>query len=179
MYFKIFLIQFLMVIGLSSDTPIAWTENFKLSWDHFKGPAQTNVDAAAVTASGITFSYSLQRSNNAIVGFNAVVEAHFYPDHSWYVKDKIDDYILAHEQLHFDITELHVRKLRKKIAELQVNPSIKSQLDQLHISEKENLRSMQKLYDKESENSINRENQLKWYNFVQQELTKFKEFSSR
>lgn len=44
------------------------------------------------------------------------VYAYFSPRQSWYHKDMADDHLLSHEQLHFDITELYARKLRKKIA---------------------------------------------------------------
>ena len=84
-----------------------------------------NTDAVAVTASGITFSFSVSQSNAVFVDFNAEVEAHFYPEKSWYLKDKGDDHILAHEQLHFDITELHVRQLRFNISRLKVSQNIK------------------------------------------------------
>ena len=49
----------------------------KLSWENFKGEPKTDTDAVAVTASGITFSYSMSRSESRIVDFSATVEAHF------------------------------------------------------------------------------------------------------
>ena len=103
----------------------------------------------------------------------------FYPDKSWYNKSVADAYILAHEQLHFDITELHVRKFRKQISQLKVSNALKSILDRLHQNINTELSIMQNLYDKESNNSINREQQAKWSRYVQNELKALEAFKSK
>src|SRR5690606_40361550 len=46
--------------------------------------------------------------------------SYFNPHLSWVVPASRNDYLLKHEQLHFDITELHARKLRRELANISV-----------------------------------------------------------
>jgi hypothetical protein len=92
-------------VGESSyDDTITWDASRKLTWLDFKATPNYESDAVALTASGITFGYSVKTADQGIVDFSATVEAEFYPNKSWYIKEKGDDYILSHEQLHFDIS---------------------------------------------------------------------------
>jgi hypothetical protein len=170
---------FLLKPALIEEVTISWSDSKKLTWADFKGQVQHNTDAVAVTASGITFSFSVSQSNGKIVDFNAEAQAHFYPEKSWYLKDKGDDHILAHEQLHFDITELHVRQLRYNISRLIVSENIKGELRDLHELANKNLAIMQNAYDTQSNNSINKAQQAVWSKFVKAELDKYKDYRSR
>ncbi|WP_299335876.1 DUF922 domain-containing protein [uncultured Psychroserpens sp.] len=176
-----FLIIVLCLFNTSStdEVTIEWNESKKLTWADFRGPVEDDSDAVAVTASGITFSFSVKQSNERFVSFNATVEAHFYPEKSWYIKSKGDDHILAHEQLHFDITELHVRQLRYGMSKLRISQNIKEELRRLHRQANENLAKMQNDYDTQSQNSINKEMQAVWSKFVTDELDKFKAYKSQ
>ncbi|WP_298896574.1 DUF922 domain-containing protein [uncultured Psychroserpens sp.] len=177
-----FLIICLCFLSLPSndEVTITWSESKKLTWADFRGPVGTDTDAVAVTASGITFSFSVkQNSNGELLSFKAEVEAHFYPEKSWYIKAKGDDHILAHEQLHFDITELHVRKLRYDISKLNMSQHIKEELRRVHVKANEDLAAMQNTYDTQSQNSINKEQQAIWSQFVKDELKKFEDFKSK
>ena len=87
-----------------------------------------------------------------------------------------DDYILAHEQLHFDITELHVRKLKKQISTLKVTKNIGSILDRLLQNINNELSKMQNQYDSESKNSIDKDAQYKWEVFIAKELKAYQNY---
>lgn len=169
----------LFKVSSNDEVTITWNEAKKLTWEDFRGPTEPDSDAVAVTASGITFSFSVKQTSDKFVSFNAEVEAHFYPEKSWYVKAKGDDHILAHEQLHFDITELHVRQLRYWISKLQISQNIKQELRHLHQKANEDLAKMQHAYDTQSQNSINKEQQAIWSEFVKTELKKLKDYKSR
>jgi len=156
-----------------------WRDDLKLTWNDFKGTKNIQSDAVAVTASGITFGYSVRKANLKIVDFTVSVEAHFYSEKSWVVKALANDYILAHEQLHFDITELHVRKFRQQISTVKVSQHLGSELDRLHKNINKELAAMQNQYDTESNNSINKEAQTKWITFVKNELKKHEAFKSK
>ncbi|MFT4781889.1 MAG: hypothetical protein ACJAZK_002408 [Psychroserpens sp.] len=175
------LIVFLLILKPATieEVTISWSDNKKLTWSDFKGQVEQNTDAVAVTASGITFSFSVSQSNDKYIDFNAIVEAHFYPEKSWYLKNKGDDYILAHEQLHFDITELHVRQLRFNISRVNVSQNIKQELRDLHEQANKNLAIMQNDYDTQTDNSINKKEQIVWSQFVKIELYKYKDFHSK
>lgn len=174
-----FLIIFCAVLFLqNNEATITWNASYKLTWEDFKGSIDQTKDAIAVTASGITFGYSMQKTDGKIISFNTQVFAHFYPDKSWVKLDKADNHILAHEQLHFDITELHVRKFKQKIANLEISQTLEKKLDILHKEANKAVAEMQNSYDSESDNSRNREEQTKWQSFVSMELQKLVNFKS-
>lgn len=170
---------FFLKPALSEEVTISWSDSKKLNWSDFKGKIDQNTDAVAVTASGITFSFSVSQSKGEYVDFNAEAQAHFYPEKSWYVAEKGDDDILAHEQLHFDITELHVRQLRYNISKIQVSKKVKFDLRGVHEQANKNLAKMQNDYDTQTDNSINKEQQANWSKFVKTELDKYKGFRSK
>lgn len=175
-----FFIILIFLVCYQSDTPeFSWHENDKLEWSDFQGEPDLISDAAAVTASGITFSYSIQESIiNGVVGFKSNVFAHFYPEHSWYKKEIVNDYILMHEQFHFNITELNVRRLREDISELEISDSLANTLDILHKQANKALSEMQNKYDSETNSSINKAEQKKWVAFVNKELKRLEHFKS-
>lgn len=180
MHYKIFLLSlFLCFVSPDNEVILSWRDDLKLTWNDFKGTKNVETDAVAVTASGITFGYSVRKANSRIVDFMVSVEAHFYPEKSWVVSSLADDYILAHEQLHFDITELHVRKFRQQISQVKVSQNLDSILNSLHKAINKELATMQKQYDAESNNSINKEAQAKWITFVGKELKKYEAFKSK
>lgn len=178
------LTRFIVVIAicffgtLNDAETIEWNETKKLTWQDFKGPKEANSDAAAVTASGITFSYSVRKTDGQITSFETQAYAHFYPENSWFIADRCNDHILAHEQLHFDITELHVRKFRYQLAQLEVSQHIKAQLNRLHKAINKELSDMQEAYDTESNNSINKEAQTRWNIYVAKRLKKYEAYKS-
>lgn len=180
MIFRVFIVFFFAINVISNDdVTIEWSANNQLKWSDFKGPVDRNSDAVAVTASGISFSFSINETNGKYVSFEAIAMAHFYPEKSWYDKTQGNDHILAHEQLHFDITELNVRILRYKISKLKISQSIKQELRQLHQAANTDLATMQHEYDTQTENSMNVEAQIKWSKFVKAELEKFHDFRSQ
>jgi len=181
MQLKYFIIclAFIFIGFISNEETISWNASQKLTWADFKANPDANSGAVALTASGITFGYSVKTSGKRIIDFTASVEAHFYPNKSWYVKEKGDDYILGHEQLHFDITELYVRMFREKLSLLKPNQNLKDQLQKLHIAINEALNETQKRYDAQSNHSINTEMQKQWEVFIATELKKFENYKSQ
>jgi hypothetical protein len=169
---------FFLKPAMNEEVTISWSDSKKLTWADFKGAVDQDTDAVAVTASGITFSFSVSQSNDQFVDFKAEAQAHFYPEKSWYNKAKGDDHILAHEQLHFDITELNVRQLRYNISRFNISKNIKQELRDGHEQANKNLAIMQNDYDTQTDNSINKEQQEVWSQFVNIELDKYRAFKS-
>ena len=61
----LFFIWGMLHIGSAQeDEAVLWTPARKLSWSDFKGRPSANSSAAAVTASGITYSFSAQGTND-------------------------------------------------------------------------------------------------------------------
>ena len=172
-----FLCLFLFLICfLPTKESIIWDETYRLEWSDFRGNPNLNTDAVAITASGLTFDFSARTTSTRLVHFTANFEAHFYPDQSWYKKDDVNNIVLAHEQLHFDITELHARKLRKQIDGASFSLNIKKEISKLHTNINKELKEFQNKYDSESDYSRSVETQKKWQIFVKQELKKLSNY---
>ena len=180
MYIKALIISLLclFVLASSNEETMTWNETRKLTWSDFKSSPNPKSDAVALTASGITFGYSIKTSGKRIVDFNTTVESHFYPKKSWYLKNKADNYILGHEQLHFDLTELYSRMFRQQLTTLRVNQNLRAQLKNLHTSINEELDETQKKYDTQTNHSRNPEMQKRWETFVKTELKKLDLYKS-
>lgn len=168
------------LLSLQKDEPVlSWNASYKLSWSDFKAKPDTKVNAAAVTASGITFGFSITKTDqNQVIGFTSDVHAHFYPEQSWYKKERADVYILGHEQLHFDITELYARKFRQRLSTVKISNTTRKELQAIHNTINKELSEMQESYDDQSNNSINFESQAKWQDYVVEELEKLSKYQS-
>lgn len=152
---------------------IKWKSNQRLSWDDFKGKPDRFTYMDAVTESGIVFNWSCDWS-----GFHTEVFAMFDPGKSWVKRSSASAYLLEHEQAHFDITEIHARKLRKRLSELS-NPcrmgsrGIQSIADKVY---KESA-AMQNLYDEETYHSKNRKKQAEWLKKISSELKRLERWA--
>lgn len=157
---------------------MSWNESYKLSWSDFKGEPNHNISAAAITASGISFGFSVKRTDKQVISFKSNVETHFYPEQSWYKPGLADEHVLGHEQLHFDITELFARKFRQRISQLRVSNAIRGELKTLNETINKELATMQDTYDNETDYSRNFEQQAKWKVYIASELKKLSKYKS-
>lgn len=153
-------IFFLLAYEVQEKT-ILWKKNQKLSWTDFKGTPE-NSKAAAVTASGLTYSFSTIKKNNVIVDINFEVSSFFYTHKSWYQPALCDSLILSHEQLHFDITEVYAEKFRVRLAAATFNNNAKAEVKAIYDQVTRELNKYQNLYDAETNFSRDLEQQLLW-----------------
>ena len=175
--YKLLFAILLSVLG--NNTPeeqLVWDETYRLTWSDFRGDPQEDVDAVAITASGLSSSLSARTTSTRLVDYTVTITANFYPEKSWFKPGRVDEIVLAHEQLHFDITELNARKLRKKIADYNFTLNIKAELNRLVENANRDLAVMQELYDSQSNYSMAIEGQKKWQVYVRNELRKLSSY---
>ena len=117
-----FFVGFITLLSFSfvKDDFILWQENKKLKIQDFKAE---NIDTikvnrkqflGAISAIRIEYS-SFQRNKNSVPDFS--IKTYFDPNESWMLLK--NDYVLQHEQIHFDLTELYARKMRKSVESLR------------------------------------------------------------
>lgn len=152
------------------DRSMTWSDDLQLQWEDFNGTPTRGTTVVAVTASGLSFGFSTKMTETQLVDYTAFVDAHFYPDKSWYVKERANSVILDHERLHFDITELHARKFKQRIAQTKFDLSINSQMERIHNTITDELRQMQQKYDTETDHSQNVDKQKEWQKFIKVQL---------
>ncbi len=174
-----FLLIFVLSLPLVAQVSdkISWDDMRLLKWEDFKGSLKKHLSYKANTNSGISFSWTSTESNSGIT-LDYEIGSNFYPNRSWVKEIKEVDYLLAHEQLHFDITELHARKLRKALSNYEPGLKMKKELNDIYSEIEQQRRQMQNQFDKETNHSINKEAEYKWRQFVEKELKKLSEYSS-
>ena len=117
-----FFVGFITLLSFSfvKDDFILWQENKKLKIQDFKADNKDTIKVnrqqflGAISAIRIEYS-SFQRNKNSVPDFS--IKTYFDPNESWMLLK--NDYVLQHEQIHFDLTELYARKMRKSIESLR------------------------------------------------------------
>lgn len=110
----------LMSFSFVKDDFILWQENKKLKIQDFKAENKDTIKInrqqflGAISAIRIEYS-SFQRNKNSVPDFS--IKTYFDPNESWMLLK--NDYVLQHEQIHFDLTELYARKMRKSVESLR------------------------------------------------------------
>jgi hypothetical protein len=164
------LVFLLFAFTSESDTEkISWSETKPLTWNDFQGVPQGGNDFVASTNSGMSFSFSYS-IDNGVLEFDYSIESHFYPKQSWFKRDRVSDYILKHEQTHFDISELHARIFRQRMETATFSENIKTEVNALYRKTENQRKEMQSRYDKESNHSKNKTAEFAWRDFVAKQL---------
>lgn len=138
---------------------ILWQAERPLTWADFEAaPDYENNFVKALTASSIRYSYGCQEGE---IVFH--IEAIFKKDQSWVKEEARTGYHLGHEQLHFDITELYARKLRKALKEENFPCHRMYAFEQTIKEYLRNWRTEQLKYDRETFFSVRKEEQSHWF----------------
>lgn len=154
------------------EEKIVWTEDRKLSWADFKGVPDGPHNYVASTNSGVSFSFAYKEING-VSKIDYTIRSNFYPNLSWYRPSKVSNYILEHEQLHFDISELCARKLRKALNALPRDRDFKGKSEVLYQQNELERRELQEQYDTDSDHSNNKEGEYRWRAYVAEQLTAY------
>lgn len=152
------------------DGMIFWQEGRSINWEDFKAAPNPSSPFDAEANSGVRYTYSYTtKGNTAQVNFE--VHSFFNAHQSWIKTQKQTDFLLAHEQLHFDISELHARKLKKAFSEYKFSKTPKKEIEKIFNKINKERALMQVKYDEESDHSKNKLEQAKWKAFVKAELS--------
>ncbi len=168
-------ITFLLIYTLAflsygqEDQGILWDPEHRLSWSDFKAIPPADSQVAATTASGIAYRFSALEERGEMK-VDCTVETYFYPEASWYRPEKANANILSHEQLHFDISELFARRMRKKVAGYRFTSDVKAEMRAIYTETIEEMRDFQKRYDQETNYSRAEEKQREWNHMIAQAL---------
>lgn len=161
----------LFVLPLASfgqgDEFIEWSPIKRLTWDDYLAKPSSASDAAAITSTALGLEYHVR---NNILSYT--ITCRFSKTRSW-GKYKTE-YILEHEQGHFDITEIYARKLDDAIRQYKFNPKkFKTDLDTIYKEIMEEKEEVQNRYDIETDYSRDKEKQAEWLKKIQKQLLKY------
>ena len=158
----------------NTDSPdvIYWSEDYKLDWNDFQAvPRFDYKSISALTSSGIVHYTGCE--NNLIT---YKVRSYFEKHESW-VKDVArTNHHLNHEQIHFDITELYARKLRKLLSENEFRCGEEDKFEQFVKNALESWQQEQQNFDIITRHSLDRPQQKEWLYKIEMELSLLEDF---
>ena len=128
------------------------------------GTPDNNDGNAALTCSNINFRFGYGSS-----GFNYSISCRFDKRKSWgRIKN---DYVLAHEQGHFDLAELYARKLNKALREYKYNErTVSKDVNRIYDNLMQEHHKIQNDYDFETDHSLKKAEQKEWFAKIAGEL---------
>ena len=144
---------------------IPWHQERQLTWDDFQCAPKKQGDAVASTSTSLGISYQVE--NGELV---YQITCYFSKLKSWGALKT--PYILAHEQAHFDITEIAARKMYEALSKYEFNKkTYQSDINKIYQDVVNYKESMQHAYDKQSDHSRNRKVQMEWLETINLLLT--------
>ncbi|TCZ68628.1 DUF922 domain-containing protein [Flaviaesturariibacter aridisoli] len=170
----------LLIAAVSSEKPlreespelIPWTARRIVGWEDFQSAPVTGTEAVASTSTSLGLTYQLK---DGVLTYN--VTCNFQKTKSWGLMKT--EYILAHEQAHFDITELSARRLHQELSSYVFDRrTFKADLSRIYnavVAEKE---ALQNTYDRETDHSRNRKVQAEWLQRIDQQLADTEPYAS-
>ena len=150
---------------------LEWIATRRLTWNDYKAKPDPESDAAASTTSYLGIEYNI--SSN---GFSYKIKSRFSKTRSWGLHKT--EYILSHEQGHFDIAEIFARKLNKKMSEYRFNKrTYQHDLNKIYQDILDEKEKMQNDYDRETNHSINKEKQAEWLKKIEKMVVEFENYA--
>jgi len=164
---------------LAKEDGIPWSDKRPLTWADFKGPAPSGSGVvAAETAYTIIHGFRCIGSK-----FDYRVVAAFRPRDSWVrpalLRTPADSArALRHEQTHFDVSEVHARRLRRYLAEVMApcyipTGDLSSMASRIERDEK----AAQELYDRETDHGRAPTVQARWDKDIDSQLLALGKFA--
>jgi hypothetical protein len=149
---------------------ISYTPGNTLRMEDFKGIPAENSAAVAITSSGFSFKAGFKSSGSKAT-LIITVSCNFDKNLSWMKEHGKNDYILRHEQHHFDISYLSTLAFIKKLkqADFTIN-NYREQLQLLHTAAMQEMEQLQHQYDGETHNGQLKEQQQVWNRKIEERL---------
>ncbi len=148
---------------MAAHDALPWSATRRLSWTDFQGIAPTRGDTSALTAYSIFHGAAC---SGKAFEFSAI--AAFLPRQSW-VKPAVlanpteSSRTLRHEQTHFDLSEVHARRMRRYFSELY-DPCVKTTEELGALAERfvKEEAAAQRKYDEETSHGRVTRKQADW-----------------
>lgn len=169
----IFLSNCISAYSQATDT-ILWRESYRLNWGDFKRQPDEGSGQGAISDLILTY---VAKSNGREMECN--VFCYFNRQESWVKSNSKLDYILRHEQAHFDLQEVYARKLRKSFHEHTFKrKNFNSDMKKIFGKISKAVLAKQKKYDKATGHALNEAKQKKWSKKIADDLKKFEQYKN-
>lgn len=163
-------INYVTTDGSHDPSLIFYDGKRRLNWDDFKGLPDASSEASALTSAGFGYNMGFGTSKGKSTLFISVY-CSFNKNQSWVKPIGHNDYILNHEQHHFDIAYICTMHFVKKLQEAKLTPAnYKKILDETYSGSIKEMNDTQTQYDDETQHGILKDNQAQWAEKVDNEL---------
>ena len=182
-FFVIFLLVssslYNFVLAENQQDRFTWNESRPLKWSDFRGTPgilppdfKRSYEIAAFTLTWNESQWRFEKTSSVSCQYKITqmnVPAYFLPYESWVKPEHKSDYLLEHEQGHFDIAEIYDRQFR--VLQNQVFPcpggtfdvsKINAELDQKWTDNIKQMNDLNKQYDQETDGSQDKTKQAQW-----------------
>ena len=152
---------------------VTWNKYERLKWEDFQASPDKS-PADAITNSGLFFDYNYDGDSVLTIK----VMSQFQKKFSWVKPESANAKVLRHEQLHFDITELNARLLRKYFSEANYTRQIHFDvmLPRMYNEYIKKLNGMQTIYDVETQHGNNVQVQAQYEINIARQLVELSKF---
>lgn len=154
---------------LKGDT-IIWQKDSMLTFDDFHAKIPKGYAGCAATFILLT---PIEQSGNIVFSIQAI----FMKSKS--ACTKTSDYMLKHEQLHFDICELYARKLRQQLTETDFKKvkNIQTEIQKMYNKVSAECGKAEQKYDDDTNHGENPAKQKVWADDIAQQLAALDKYS--
>ena len=181
--YKFILLGFMILLmsSFQSDeeentNELTWSEDRPLIWSDFTGDADRSSSFDAWTYAGINYVYTWFYDDNNQIRADINAWAYFDHSQSWVKRSAVSKELLEHEQLHFDIAELHCRYFLEASLNYTHTENVEAEIDSIYTVYFEKMLSAQIDYDMATDHFRNKEEQMKWNQHVHSELNRLIEY---
>lgn len=160
MFAKLFIaLAFALTSVKGTNNPeglVDWSSGRKLNWNDFQGRPDPATGNAALTSTSINIDYSYNKHE-----LKYSIRCQFDPTKSW---GRVrNTHILGHEQMHFDIAEIHARVLYKMLKEYKFKAAtVNDDIARIYDEVMQQHHDMQAAYDGETDYSRKPAIQEEW-----------------
>lgn len=149
---------------------VDWSASRRLNWTDFRAKPDLSSTDAALTSSMINVEFGF--GNN---GLKHSITCRFDKTKSW-VRIK-NDYILNHEQGHFDLAEGYARQLNKELDGYQFNRQTAGEdLNKIYSHVMKQHIEAQDQYDRQTNHSLDTAKQRQWDAKISARLKEFENY---
>jgi hypothetical protein len=167
-------VNYVKTDGSHNPSLIFYDDNYKLKWDDFKAPPCDDCPEAALTNAGLGLNFAFS-SNGEKTTLIINVFCDFDKSKSWVRAVGRNDYILEHEQDHFDISYICTMHFVEKLKAADITASNYNEVvTKLYKEAVTEMANMQDQYDTETNHSIIKDKQLEWNDKIAAELAALK-----
>lgn len=173
---SLFLICSLLTYAQKQSAKIKWGN--PLRWAYFQGQPDYSTPYLASSNTGVISSFKWgYKDQKPQLKYH--VYAVFNPYTSWVKPAKKSVYLLRHEQLHFDISELTARKLRKFLSRQNYKPQkVSKKVNRKSKALKKQNKRIQDRYDRQTKHGTKPKKQEKWERKIHQKLDRLNDYQN-